>query len=116
MLSSLRIIKEVPTFDHPRFQIVAGTALSGGLSSLLFTKLIRPNRHVSSVGFSRKAAVSYFNILTYGNYYFIQKVKTRSYLVCVFALGVPFFDAEYSRLNTCIWYNIRHYTCKTSLK
>ncbi|PZC83186.1 hypothetical protein B5X24_HaOG208277 [Helicoverpa armigera] len=38
-------------------QIVAGTALSGGLSSLLFTKLIRPNRHVNSVGFSRKAAV-----------------------------------------------------------
>ena len=42
----------------PTFQIVAGTALSGGLSSLLFTKLIRPNRHVNSVGFSRKAAVS----------------------------------------------------------
>ncbi|CAH0697277.1 unnamed protein product [Spodoptera exigua] len=38
-------------------EIVAGTALSGGLSSLLFTKLIRPNRHVNSVGFSRKAAV-----------------------------------------------------------
>ncbi|XP_026735442.1 G protein-activated inward rectifier potassium channel 3-like [Trichoplusia ni] len=38
-------------------EIVAGTALSGGLSSLLFTKLIRPNRHVSSVGFSRKAAI-----------------------------------------------------------
>ncbi|KOB51894.1 Inward rectifier potassium channel [Operophtera brumata] len=39
------------------FEIVAGTALSGGLSSLLFTKLIRPNRHVSSVGFSKKATV-----------------------------------------------------------
>ncbi|XP_028035340.1 ATP-sensitive inward rectifier potassium channel 1-like [Bombyx mandarina] len=39
------------------FEIVAGTALSGGLSSLLFTKLVRPNRHVSSVGFSKKATV-----------------------------------------------------------
>ncbi|KAM3957205.1 ATP-sensitive inward rectifier potassium channel 12 [Aphomia sociella] len=38
-------------------EIVAGTALSGGLSSLLFTKLVRPNRHVSSVGFSKKATV-----------------------------------------------------------
>ncbi|XP_053620253.1 G protein-activated inward rectifier potassium channel 3-like [Plodia interpunctella] len=38
-------------------EIVAGTALSGGLSSLLFTKLVRPNRHVSSVGFSRRAAI-----------------------------------------------------------
>ncbi|XP_052749446.1 G protein-activated inward rectifier potassium channel 3-like [Galleria mellonella] len=38
-------------------EIVAGTALSGGLSSLLFTKLIRPNRHMSSVGFSKKATV-----------------------------------------------------------
>ncbi|XP_026498136.2 ATP-sensitive inward rectifier potassium channel 10-like [Vanessa tameamea] len=38
-------------------EIVAGTALSGGLSSLLFTKLVRPNKHVSSVGFSKKATV-----------------------------------------------------------
>ncbi|GBP03439.1 Inward rectifier potassium channel irk-1 [Eumeta japonica] len=38
-------------------EIVAGTALSGGLSSLLFTKLVRPNRHVSSVGFSKKATI-----------------------------------------------------------
>ncbi|XP_063370630.1 G protein-activated inward rectifier potassium channel 3-like [Cydia amplana] len=38
-------------------EIVAGTALSGGLTSLLFTKLVRPNRHVSSVGFSKKATV-----------------------------------------------------------
>ncbi|XP_013148209.1 PREDICTED: ATP-sensitive inward rectifier potassium channel 1-like [Papilio polytes] len=38
-------------------EIVAGTALSGGLSSLLFTKLVRPNRHLSSVGFSKKATV-----------------------------------------------------------
>ncbi|KAL0860285.1 hypothetical protein ABMA27_009702 [Loxostege sticticalis] len=38
-------------------EIVAGTALSGGLVSLLYTKLVRPNRHVSSVGFSKKAAV-----------------------------------------------------------
>ncbi|CAF4956616.1 unnamed protein product [Pieris macdunnoughi] len=38
-------------------EIVAGTALSGGLTSLLFTKLIRPNKHVSSVGFSKKATV-----------------------------------------------------------
>ncbi|XP_032522068.2 ATP-sensitive inward rectifier potassium channel 11-like [Danaus plexippus] len=38
-------------------EIIAGTALSGGLSSLLFTKLVRPNRHVSSVGFSKKATV-----------------------------------------------------------
>ncbi|XP_049881017.1 G protein-activated inward rectifier potassium channel 3-like isoform X2 [Pectinophora gossypiella] len=38
-------------------EIVAGTAMSGGLSSLLFTKLVRPNRHVSSVGFSKKAIV-----------------------------------------------------------
>ncbi|CAK1547577.1 unnamed protein product [Leptosia nina] len=38
-------------------EIVAGTALSGGLTSLLFTKLIRPNKHVCSVGFSKKATV-----------------------------------------------------------
>ncbi|XP_048487298.1 G protein-activated inward rectifier potassium channel 3-like [Plutella xylostella] len=38
-------------------EIVAGTALSGGLTSLLFTKLVRPNRHVTSVGFSKKATV-----------------------------------------------------------
>ncbi|XP_059056061.1 G protein-activated inward rectifier potassium channel 3-like [Achroia grisella] len=38
-------------------EIVAGTALTGGISSLLFTKLIRPNRHMASVGFSRKATV-----------------------------------------------------------
>ncbi|XP_045507219.1 G protein-activated inward rectifier potassium channel 3-like [Colias croceus] len=38
-------------------EIVAGTALSGGLTSLLFTKLVRPNKHVSSVGFSKKATV-----------------------------------------------------------
>ncbi|XP_028167969.1 G protein-activated inward rectifier potassium channel 3-like [Ostrinia furnacalis] len=38
-------------------EIVAGTALSGGLVSLLYTKLVRPNRHVSSVGFSKKATV-----------------------------------------------------------
>lgn len=38
-------------------EIVAGTALSGGLTSLMFTKLIRPNRHVTSVGFSKKATV-----------------------------------------------------------
>ncbi|XP_072946561.1 G protein-activated inward rectifier potassium channel 3-like [Epargyreus clarus] len=38
-------------------EIVAGTALSGGLTSLLYTKLVRPNRHVSSVGFSKKATV-----------------------------------------------------------
>ncbi|CAG5006702.1 unnamed protein product [Parnassius apollo] len=38
-------------------EIVAGTALSGGLSSLLYTKLVRPNRQVSFVGFSRKATV-----------------------------------------------------------
>ncbi|XP_041972519.1 G protein-activated inward rectifier potassium channel 3-like isoform X2 [Aricia agestis] len=38
-------------------EIVAGTALSGGLSSLLFTKLVRPNRHMTSVGFSKKATV-----------------------------------------------------------
>ncbi|CAB3240410.1 unnamed protein product [Arctia plantaginis] len=38
-------------------EIVAGTALSGGLTSLLYAKMIRPNRHVSSVGFSKKATV-----------------------------------------------------------
>ncbi|XP_050676023.1 G protein-activated inward rectifier potassium channel 3-like [Leptidea sinapis] len=38
-------------------EIVAGTALSGGLSSLLFTKLVRPNKLVTSVGFSNKATV-----------------------------------------------------------
>ncbi|CAH0759541.1 unnamed protein product [Diatraea saccharalis] len=38
-------------------EIVAGTALSGGLISLLFTKMVRPNRHVTDVGFSKKAAV-----------------------------------------------------------
>ncbi|RVE54683.1 hypothetical protein evm_000804 [Chilo suppressalis] len=38
-------------------EIVAGTALSGGLVSLLFTKMVRPNRHVTDVGFSKKAAV-----------------------------------------------------------
>ncbi|KAH9636064.1 hypothetical protein HF086_016938 [Spodoptera exigua] len=52
-------------------EIVAGTALSGGLSSLLFTKLIRPNRHVNSVGFSRKAAVREIISLS-----FLTKKKT----------------------------------------
>lgn len=39
-------------------QIVAGTALSGGLAGLLFTKLVRPNRQGAPIGFSKKAAVS----------------------------------------------------------
>ncbi|CAH2098511.1 unnamed protein product [Euphydryas editha] len=38
-------------------EIVVGTALSGGLSSLLFTKLVRPSRHLPAVGFSKKATV-----------------------------------------------------------
>ncbi|KAI5631571.1 inward rectifier potassium channel domain-containing protein [Phthorimaea operculella] len=38
-------------------EIVVGTAMTGGLSSLLFVKLVRPNKHISSVGFSKKAAV-----------------------------------------------------------
>lgn len=38
-------------------EIVAGTAISGALASLLFLKLIRPNRHLYYVGFSKKATV-----------------------------------------------------------
>ncbi|XP_023950444.2 G protein-activated inward rectifier potassium channel 3-like [Bicyclus anynana] len=38
-------------------EIVAGTALSGGLAGLLFIKLVRPNRQGVSIGFSKKATV-----------------------------------------------------------
>ncbi|XP_039746836.1 ATP-sensitive inward rectifier potassium channel 1-like [Pararge aegeria] len=39
------------------FEIIAGTALSGGLAGLLFTKMIRPNRQGAPIGFSKKATV-----------------------------------------------------------
>ncbi|XP_034826027.1 G protein-activated inward rectifier potassium channel 3-like [Maniola hyperantus] len=39
------------------FEIIAGTALSGGLAGLLFTKMVRPNRQGATIGFSKKATV-----------------------------------------------------------
>ncbi|KAJ2944900.1 hypothetical protein O0L34_g1792 [Tuta absoluta] len=38
-------------------EIVVGTAMTGGFSSLMFVKLVRPNKHISSVGFSKKALI-----------------------------------------------------------